>query len=267
MFTVREYIKPSSLEEAYELLQKNKKNTILGGLLWLRMGDRAINKAIDLSDLGLNLIEENDNEFIIGAMVTLRDIEVHHALNSEFDGVFKDTVKHIVGVQFRNLATVGGSIYSRFGFSDVLTSFLALDSYVVLQGAGKMSMSEFVELGYTRDIVTKIIIKKDNSKISYLTQRNTETDIPVLAVATSKSEKGWRISMGARPYKAKLAVETAKLLSLNPSLDEIDIAVENIVKELEFSSNMRASKEYREIIAKVLLKRSIKAIEGEHYDN
>ena len=267
MFTVREYVKPSSLDEAYELLQKNKKNTILGGLLWLRMGDRAINKGIDLSNLGLGLIEETDDEFIIGAMVTLRDIEVHPALNNEFDGVFKDTVKHIVGVQFRNLATVGGSIYSRFGFSDVLTSFLALDSYVVLQGAGKMSMSEFIELGYTRDIVTKIIIKKDGRKISYLTQRNSKTDIPVLALATSKSEDGWKISVGSRPHKAKLAVKAASMLSVNPSSEEIEKACEKLVSELGFASNMRASKEYREIIAKVLLERTIRVVEGDNYDN
>ena len=267
MFTVREYVKPSSLDEAYELLQKNKKNTILGGLLWLRMGDRAINKGIDLSNLGLDSIEENADEFIIGAMVTLRDIEVHTNLNEQFNGVFKDTVKHIVGVQFRNLATVGGSIYSRFGFSDILTSFLALDSYVVLQGAGQMSMSEFMELGYTRDIVTKIIIKKSRKKISYLTQRNSETDIPVLALATSKSEEGWKISVGSRPHKAKLAVEAASILSINPSSEEIEKASEKLVSELGFDSNMRASKEYREIIAKVLLKRAIIAIEGDNHDN
>lgn len=267
MFTVREYVKPSSLDEAYELLQKNKKNTILGGLLWLRMGDRAINKGIDLSHLGLNLIEENEDEFVIGAMATLRDLEVNKSLNSEFNNMFKEATKHIVGVQFRNLATVGGSIYSRFGFSDILTSFLALDSYVVLHGAGKVSMSDFAQMEYTRDIVTKIIIKKDKSNVSYLTQRNSETDIPTLAIATSKSEDGWKISVGARPHKAKLAIETAKSLSMNPTSEEIKIAGESLVKELEFGSNMRASKEYREIIAKVLLKRTITAVEGENHDN
>lgn len=265
MFTVKEYAKPKSLDEAYELLQKNKKNTIIGGLLWLRMSDRMINTAIDLSDLGLNKIEETEDEFEIGAMVTLRDLEINQRLNDEFNNVFKCATEHIVGVQFRNLATVGGSIYSRFGFSDILTSFLALDSYVVLHKAGKMSMADFAKSEYTKDIIEKIIIKKDSSKICYLTQRLSETDIPLLALAVSKSKAGWKISVGARPHKAKLAVETAKVLSSNPDSKEIDNASESLVKELDFGSNMRASKEYREIIVKVLLRRTIETIEGGYY--
>ncbi len=67
-------------------------------------------KAIDLSGLGLDQIEENDEEFSIGAMVTLRQIELHEGLNTWSQGAVKESVTHIVGVQFRNLATVGGSI-------------------------------------------------------------------------------------------------------------------------------------------------------------
>lgn len=56
-------------------------------------------------------------------MATLRDIEMHEGLNKEFQNLFKEAVRHIVGVQFRNCATVGGSIFPKLGFSDVLTAF------------------------------------------------------------------------------------------------------------------------------------------------
>ena len=46
-----------------------------------------------------------------------------------------------MGVKLRNTATVGGSIYGRFGFSDVLSAFLALDSYVELTGAGRVPLA------------------------------------------------------------------------------------------------------------------------------
>ena len=39
------------------------------------------------------------------------------------------SLRHIVGVQFRNCATIGGSIWGRYGFSDVLTMFLAMDTW------------------------------------------------------------------------------------------------------------------------------------------
>ena len=56
-------------------------------------------------------------------------------MNTYTHDAVKNAVKDIVGVQFRNMATIGGSIWGRFGFSDVLTVFLAMDSYVELYKA------------------------------------------------------------------------------------------------------------------------------------
>ena len=65
MFTAREYVKAKSLDEAWELNQI-RSNRVVGGMLWLKMSRLNINKLIDLSDLGLDGIEENEDEFIIG---------------------------------------------------------------------------------------------------------------------------------------------------------------------------------------------------------
>ena len=59
MFTIKKYVVADSLEEAYKLNQSKKAN-ILGGLLWMKMGHKTIQTAIDLSNLGLDKIEEND---------------------------------------------------------------------------------------------------------------------------------------------------------------------------------------------------------------
>ena len=80
MYTIQGYEKVKSLEEAYELNQK-KSSSIIGGGMWLRLGNRAIGKAIDLSDLGLDKIEETEEAFIIGCMTPLRDIECHEGMN------------------------------------------------------------------------------------------------------------------------------------------------------------------------------------------
>lgn len=109
-------------------------------MLWLKMQNRNVNFAIDLSDLHLDQIEEIDDEIHIGAMVTLRELETNEQLNHFTQGAIKESVRHIVGVQFRNLATIGGSIYGRFGFSDVLTLFMALDCEVELYPTGRVSI-------------------------------------------------------------------------------------------------------------------------------
>ncbi len=138
MLTIKNYVKVKSLEEAYELNQK-KSNRVIGGMLWLRLSDLRVQTAIDLSGLGLDQIEETEEAFSIGCMTTLRQLELHGGLDCYTGGALRESLRHIVGVQFRNLATVGGSIYGRFGFSDVLTMFLVLDTYVELYRGGILS--------------------------------------------------------------------------------------------------------------------------------
>ena len=140
MVTIQNYVRVKNLEEAYTLNQK-KGSMILGGMLWTKMQDRTIQTAIDLCELGLDRIDENADAFFIGAMVSLREIELHEGLYAYTQGAVRDALKDIVGVQFRNLATVGGSIWGRFGFSDVLTMFLAMDTYVELFQALKLPFS------------------------------------------------------------------------------------------------------------------------------
>lgn len=67
MLRIREYRRVESLEEAYELNQK-KTNRIIGGGLWMKIGDRNLMTAIDLSGLGLDQISETEDEFVIGCM-------------------------------------------------------------------------------------------------------------------------------------------------------------------------------------------------------
>ena len=61
MLKIKQYVKAESLEQAYELNQK-KTNRIVGGMLWLKMSTAQIQTAIDLSGLGLDQIEESEEE-------------------------------------------------------------------------------------------------------------------------------------------------------------------------------------------------------------
>ena len=261
MFTIKNYIVAEDLAQAYELNQK-KNNVILGGVAWLKMGERNIQTAIDLSKLGLDKIEEDEECFKIGCMCTLRGMEVNQSLNSYFNGVIAKSLVHIVGVQFRNCATIGGSIYSRFGFSDILTSLLALDAFVELYNGGIIPLSTFKDMPYDNDILVRIIIKKDARKVSYLTQRITATDIPILAVAISKSLGKWQIVLGARPQKAMLVNKAELMLSESPTKEEIDFLVDHVTSVVNFESNMRGSMEYRRILARVFINRGIEEIMG-----
>ena len=91
MLKIKSYVKVNSLAEAYELNQK-KTARILGGMVWMKMGNRAISTAIDLSGLGLDAISENDDEFVIGCMTPLHDLETNEALNTYTHGAMKESL-------------------------------------------------------------------------------------------------------------------------------------------------------------------------------
>lgn len=257
MLSIKQYVRPATLEEAYALCQK-KRNVVLGGMLWLKMEKLQVDTAIDLSDLGLDQIKEDEKEFRIGAMVSLRELELHPALNQMTQGGFRKATEHIVGVQFRNLATVGGSLFGRFGFSDVLTLFQVLDAKVRLFHLGEMSIREFAELPrQTRDILVEVIVPKQQMRVSYLSMRNTETDFPVLACAVSVSKDKAVCAVGARPAKAVQILWDAEKLPLQVSEEEAKILAAEVADSLSFGSNCRGSAAYRKKLCQVLVRRAI----------
>ena len=259
MFYYNQYVRAKSLEEAYELYQKPQ-NFIVGGMLWTKMKNTTLGTAIDLCELGLDNIEETESEFRIGAYVSLRDIETNHALNKYTNNAIADSVKDIVGVQFRNVATVGGSIWGRYGFSDVMTIFRAIGAKVELFNGGIMNLDEFVKLPRTkRDILVALIVPKDVENVVYLSQRNQSTDFPVLTCAVSKGKKGFMAVVGATPYMAEPVIDSENIL--NGLTDEnIKKFADYVSENIRFGSNMRAGAEYRKIICGVLVKRALKTI-------
>lgn len=260
MIKFNQYVRPQSLEEAYTLCQK-RRNVVLGGMLWLKMQNRNAGTAIDLCDLGLQYIKETPDAYQIGAMTTLRQLELHEGLGEMTNGAMADAVKHIVGVQFRNVATVGGSLFGRFGFSDVLTLFEVLDAKIELYHAGVLSVQEFAALPRkTRDILVQVIVPKKTAGIVYQSMRNTATDFPVLTCAVSYDKDACLCAIGARPAKAEVITDEKKLLAEGLTEDAIAAFAEYAADSLTFGSNIRGSEAYRKILCKVLVKRALQQL-------
>lgn len=258
MITIDNYAFPNTLEEAYDLLLSRKNNTVLGGCAFLRLGSKSIATAIDLSKLGLDNINEKDDEIEIGAMTTFRQIETDPILNHCFDGILPISVGDIVGVQFRNIATVGGTVFPRYGFSDLITALLSLDADILLYKGGRMGLKDFLEADLARDILVKIIIPKVKRRASFKMMRNSQSDYAILNASVSCFQDDWKIVVGARPQRAKIAENASRFLSDSKKTNkDIEYAAELAMEEVSFGSNIRASKEYREHLCRVLVKRAI----------
>lgn len=262
MFTLRNVVQPATLAEAYSILTAKKSNAVLGGCAWLRMGSHVIHTGIDLSKLGLDYIHDYPDHIEIGAMATLRDVETNQALCEYFCGIVPKAVSNIIGVQFRNVATVGASVFSRYGFSDLLTALLVLDTEVELYHGGRKRLAEFMDMPRDKDILVKIIIPKTKRNAAYQALRNSASDFPILTVAVSRLGDKWNIAVGARPTKARPASEAAELLAGGAITAEVMEQAAKAAAQLPFGDNMRASAQYRKAICEVLVKRAIAEVAG-----
>lgn len=260
MYTIHEYHAPQSVEEAYGLLTAHRRNAVLGGCLWLKMGRRRIKKGIDLKNCGLDFIRAIPEGVEIGASATLRQVETSPLLQELWGRYFSDALKDLVGVQFRNCASVGGAIYARSGFSDLLTAALALNGRVELFKGGIKSMEEYCAHPPGRDIVMRIILPRAYQACAYQRLAANAGDFPLLNAAVAREGEEWRLAVGARPQRGALCPRAAALLREDTGEAGIARAIAMAQGELHFGSNMRASAAYRKEIAAVLLEKAIRRV-------
>lgn len=259
MMRINALVQPTTAQGAYDELIASRRHAILGGCGFLRMGNKTIAKGIDLSYLDLDYIKEDDSYVEMGAMTSFRTLETSELVKSHFGPFISEALKHIVGVQFRNNVTVGASIFSRYGFSDLITTLLVLDTEVELVKGGRISLESFLEQPRERDVLTRLYIKKDQRKSAYSCIRNSKTDFPVVNCAASQKDEVWTLVVGSRPGVAKIAKKASQHLT---ETGDIEKSLAIAMEELSFGSNMRGSADYRTCMSGVLLERCIKEVKA-----
>ena len=110
-----------------------------------------------------------------------------------------------------------------------------------LYNGGTIPLAQFASMEKDNDILVNIIVKKQPLNSVYLSQRNNSTDFPVLTCAAALIDGKARTVIGARPGKAMI----------------VDAA-----EHVPTDKNMRASKEYRSLLVKVLTRRAWEEIGG-----
>lgn len=256
---LKQYFSPKSIDEAYEILMKNSGNIILGGGCFLGISRKKRNVGIDLSNLDLKYILDDGNKVRIGSENTLREVSLNESVKNISNGILSEAIKQLgAGIQLKNTATIGGSVYSKYGFSDLIPSLLVLDAELRLYKKGIISVREYMEMKPFKDILVEIIINKNNCKGIYLSRRLNAVDIPQLNLAIIHDDD-FKIAIGARPRKAIRADFLSKYIAGNKEVEMEDIV------ELELGNNIKASKNMRFRLLKDMLYEARNAI-GENYD-
>ncbi len=255
---ILEYSRPRSIDEALRLI-RDRGGTPIAGAAWLRTNAKSIKLGVDLSELGLDYIHETESGVEIGAMTSYRSIETSGVLAQRFGGALNAAVSHVVGVQLRNIITIGGTAAGRYGFSDLNTVLAALGAQVVLYPKTTIDFAHYIETGAEGPFLIEKFILPERARAAFSQMRISESDFPVLNAAVAKTATSWRIAVGARPSATRMCPRAMALLGTehNPADALIAEAAALAADELRFGSDIRASAEYRKAILPAILRRAI----------
>jgi CO/xanthine dehydrogenase FAD-binding subunit len=260
---IKHYHVMKSLKETYEFITNEPKSVILGGGAWLKFMDREIEHALDLRNLYMDQIKIDDQEIVIGSMTPLHKIESHPTIQKFHNGLLSNALSHILGIAFRNIATIGGSIVGRYGFSDVITPLLALNTKLMFYPARTINLEDFLlERGKVKEILVAVRIPLVEGKGYYKKVSNTPLDFAILNIALTKQHTNYAISIGSRPSVATRLKQTEAFLNQVDNFnDEVYQKVLDLMNlELSFGDNQQATASYRKSLAEAYLIRAIKAV-------
>ena len=257
---VNEYYRASSLEDAYLKLQEDPKNAILGGGLWMKKLGQSYNALIDLSSLGLDKISETEDEVVVGSLVSQREFENYPVIRNLYNDAIGFATREVMGVNFRNIATIGGSIMGRYPFSDVICGLLPYEVCLEFYPSQKMSLEEYLNYkGKLNAILVSIHIKKEKGVGYFKKVKTTALDFPIVNIAVSKINGKYKVAVGARPMVVSLAKKAMEYLNSETNPDFAK-AGEIAASELSFLDNKDASKDYRVELTKVYVRRGLQEV-------
>jgi aerobic carbon-monoxide dehydrogenase medium subunit len=270
-----EYKKAVTVEEAIAALSGGESKLLAGGYslipsMKLRLNQPAI--LVDIANIpSLKGIKEENGQIIISAGTTHHDISTNEIIKEHLP--FFIQAAHMIGdVQVRNRGTIGGSLAHADPAADWPALVLAADAVIEVMGSGgsrNIKATEFFTGLFSTqlkedEIITsiRIPIPEHGSKTVYLKYSNPASRFAVVGCAVLRfpGEKTNIAFTGVadtpfRDTAAEQAVSGKALDDVN-----IDAAANAAAEGVNINADLFASAEYRKHLAKVFLKRALKAV-------
>lgn len=242
------YERPDSLEEAWALLQQPHHVALAGGTL-SQLGAQEHRVGVELRHLLSGPVCREGERYVLPAMTTLRTLETDPRLCQGGLSLLSRAVCRLQGPAFRNIATVGGAICSRFAKSELNTVLLALGAQVRLFAGGELPLEEIFSSPRRGDILCAVTVPVRPGPAGFYALRRGDTEQPLLCAAVRRDTAGWRAAVGARPGLARMRVIPGHLPP--------EQLAEQMAGKWDYGSDQRASGEYRRLVAPAVLCRAL----------
>jgi carbon-monoxide dehydrogenase medium subunit len=278
-----EYLAPTSLEEALAMLQERQgqARVIAGGtdlVIQLKSKEVTARCLVDISNLAeLKGIELEDGFIRIGACVTHQELACSRLIR-ERAAALAEGASQVGSPQIRNLGTVGGNIVNAQPAADTVVPLMALEAEVEVATATGIRREPLGGLcvgpgqctvDSTAEILTAVRFRalgpNQGSAFERLAKRKALA-LPILnaAAVVTLNDGGdtfqeVRLAVGPvapTPFRARQAEEALQGAAVEAQV--IATAMEIAAQEARPRSNpLRGSREYRQEMVKVLLRRAI----------
>lgn len=219
--------------------------------------------------------EETDGSLTIGAMTTMRDVEISPVICRRYPFLAQSAAE-VGSIQIRNRATVGGNLANATPSADVAPSLLVLGAKARINGTDGERLIDLEDFfrgpGQTvmrpEEILTAVLVPRSDERLvgEYIKFSPREMmDLAYVGVAVAfifnKAEKkceGVRIALGAvsptpmRARKAEAVLENQILTE-----ETAEHAGQEASKECKPISDVRSSAEYRKEMVRAMTKRAL----------
>jgi carbon-monoxide dehydrogenase medium subunit len=277
-----EYIAPNSLQEITKLLKrlKGKGKLIAGGtnvIPDLRADKLHPQVLIDLSHLkDMSYIKEDKRRIRIGGLTPIAELASSKIIR-KVAPVLAEAADELGNPLVRNRATVAGNLAHASPAADTAVPLLALEATVVVARDGmsrQIPIEQFFR-GPNRtvlkagEIIKEISFEKSvsNTRMSYskLGRRSamaiSVASVSVLLEMENGKCKKARIGLGAVAPKPVRAYGVEKMLEGKEVTEKlIEACCEDVQKEINPITDIRASAEYRRQMGSVLLRRLLREV-------
>ncbi len=268
----RRFIAPRSLTELTDILAREPTALILSGGtdvgLWVTKQHRDLPLIVSTERVAaLRRIERTDAHLVLGAAVTYADaMESLAALHPAIAGL----VRRIGSRQIRERGTIGGNVANASPIGDMPPLLLALDAVLILasaQGVRRLPVESFFQ-GYRTtalrpgEVLAAIEIPRPAADVRlgvYKVSKRFDQDISAVCGAFALRLDGARVAslriayggMAAVPRRAIAAEE--RLTGSLWTRESVMVAMDDIDESFAPLSDMRASADYRKLVARNLL--------------
>jgi CO/xanthine dehydrogenase FAD-binding subunit len=252
-----EYHRPTTLEEALDLLSRSEPHTLpLGGgtALNTRASSPPGNYAVvDLQALGLDQIQRSNAVIQVGAMVRLQRLLDEPGFS---DGLYR-ALAHEAARNIRQAATVAGSLVSAGGRSAYATALLAMDAVLVINrktdggySEAKLGLGDWLPFHrqpFSGAIITQVLLPA-KLKLAYHYVARTSADLPIVCAAAARWPSGrTRVALGGTGDSPVLVMD-------GPEPEGAEIAAR---AAYDHAGDEWASAEYRSEMAGILVQRCL----------